>query len=423
MPNETRILSPEYLTAGIDSRRRMLLGGVAGAVATALLASCKGKDATEVVAPAVKTEPEPAATAPAPDVNIPVGMQALPAEELAYASKLLAANIAIDSHCHPGMFFFEGTQPEDPALAKMAAAAGFEARTVADMAAGGCHAAMFATVADIQLIGAGKQGLFARREFEEGEAYSNHLRQLATLNRMVEEGMVAQARTPADILAARKAGKTAAMFSCEGGDFLEDKIDRVEEAWHAGIRSIALVHYHINHMGDIQTSDPVHHGLTPFGKQAVKEMNRVGMIVDLAHATYLTSKDAVAASTQPVMVSHSFLADDKTQHPRLLTADHAMMVAETGGLIGAWPTGIGNPDFSSFIDRLLRLVDVVGVDHVCLGTDMDANYLPVFTNYRQMPYIPALLKRHSMTDDEIVKILGGNFMRVFGQVTAAGELS
>ena len=421
MPNETRIQTQEPLPAGIDTRRRMLLGGVAGAVATALLASCKKKDTAEVAAPeSPKLEATDMATKVA-DVNIPPGMQALPAEELAWASKLLADNLAIDSHCHPGMFFFEGAQPEDPMLVKMASAAGFEARTVADMAAGGCNAAMFATVSDIRLIGAGKQGLFARREFEEGEAYQNHLRQLATLNRMVEEGLVVQARTPADVLAAKKAGKTAAMFSCEGGDFLEENIDRVEEAWRAGIRSIGLVHYHVNHMGDIQTSEPVHHGLTKFGKQAVKEMNRVGMIVDLAHATYMTSKDAVAASTQPVMVSHSFLADDKTQHPRLLTVDHALMVAETGGIIGAWPTGIGNQDFSSFIDRLLRLVDVVGVDHVCLGTDMDANYLPVFTNYRQMPYIPALLKRHNMADDEIAKILGGNFMRVFGEVTAAGE--
>jgi|GEM_PF-220638 len=423
MTNKTRILTPELTPIGIDTRRRMLLGGVAGAVATAMLTSCKKKSPPEVAAPVSKQLETADMVTEVPDVNIPPGMQALPADELAWASRLLADNLAIDSHCHPGMFFFEGTQPEDPMLAKMASAAGFEARTVADMAAGGCSAAFFATVADIHLIGAGKQGLFARREFMEGEAYSNHLRQLATLNRMVEQGLVAQARTPADILAAKKAGKTAAVFSCEGGDFLEDRIERVEEAWHAGVRSIGLVHYHINHMGDIQTSDPVHHGLTPFGKQAVQEMNRVGMIVDLAHATYLTSKDAVAASTQPVMVSHSFLADEKTQHPRLISADHALMVAETGGLIGAWPTGVGNPDFSSFIDRLLRLVDVVGVDHVCLGTDMDANYKPVFTNYRQMPYIPALLKRHSMTDEEIVKILGGNFMRVFGEVTAAGELS
>ena len=423
MPNKIRILTPELSPIGIDTRRRMLLGGVAGAVATAMLTSCKKKSPPEVVAPVSKQLETSNMITEVPDVNIPPGMQALAADELAWASKLLADNVAIDSHCHPGMFFFEGTQPEDPMLAQMASMAGFEARTVADMAAGGCSAAFFATVADIHLIGAGKQGLYARREFMEGEAYSNHLRQVATLNRMVEEGLVAQARTPADILAAKKAGKTAAVFSCEGGDFLEDRIERVEEAWHAGIRSIGLVHYHINHMGDIQTSDPVHHGLTPFGKQAVKEMNRLGMIVDLAHATYLTSKDAVAASTQPVMVSHSFLSDEKTQHPRLISADHALMVAETGGLIGAWPTGIGNPDFPSFIDRLLHLVEVVGVDHVCLGTDMDANYKPVFTNYRQMPYIPAFLKRHGMADDEIVKVLGGNFMRVFSEVTTAGELS
>ena len=89
------------------------------------------------------------------------------------------------------------------------------------------------------------------------------------------------------------------------------------------------------------------------------------------------------------------------------------------GAVAATP----DPDFSSFIDRLLRLVDVVGVDHVGLGTDMDANYLPVFTNYRQMPYIPAVLKRRGMRDDEIIKVLGGNFMRVFDEVTRAGEHS
>lgn len=424
MPSEKTLPNPHQSETGVDTRRRILLGGVAGAVTTALLAGCKQKEAPATSAPVVVAEPEaPPAVAPAPDINIPSGMEALPAEELAYASKLLAASTSIDVHCHPGMFFFEGTEPEDPALQKMASMAGFQDRTVADMAAGGLSAALFATVADIRLIGAHKQGLFARREFAEGEAYQNHLRQLVTLNNMVDSGLVMQARTPAEVMAAKQVGKTAAIFSCEGGDFLEENIDRVEEAWQAGIRAIGLVHYHVNHMGDIQTSEPVHNGLTRFGKQAVAEMNRLGIIVDLAHATYMTSKDAVEASSQPVMLSHSFLADDATQHPRLISADHALMVAETGGLIGAWPTGIGNPDFMSFIDRLLHLVDVVGVDHVGLGTDMDANYLPVFTNYRQMPYIPAVLKRRGMRDEEIIKVVGGNFMRVFDEVTRAGVYS
>ena len=177
------------------------------------------------------------------------------------------------------------------------------------------------------------------------------------------------------------------------------------------------MHYHVNHIGDIQTAPAVHSGLTPFGKRAVKEMNRLGMIVDLAHATYETTRDAVAASSQPIMVSHSFLADETIQNPRLLSPDHARMVAETGGLIGTWPTGIGNPDFASFIERTLRLVDLVGVDHVGLGTDMDANYKPVFTNYRQMPYLPAALKQRGMGEGDIKKLLGGNFMRLFTDVS------
>jgi len=318
------------------------------------------------------------------------------------------------------MFFFEGTQPEDPTLAKMASMGGFQNRTMTDMSVGGCSMALFSTVADIRLIGAGKQGLFARREFEEGEAYQNHLQQMATLNKMMEFDSVVQARTPADVIDAKLAGKTAAVFSCEGGDFIEKKIERLEEAWQAGIRSICPVHYHVNQMGDIQTSAPVHNGLTDFGKQTVREMNRLGMVVDLAHASFQTAMDAVAITTQPLMVSHSFLADDDIQNPRLLSKEHALAVADTGGVIGAWPAGIGTKDFQGFIGRLLRLVEVVGIDHVSLGTDMDANYKPVFTNYRQMPYLPAVLKRNGMHDEEIAKVLGGNFMRVFSKVTDAG---
>lgn len=427
MPNDSTPSIAGQSESTIDVRRRILLGGLAAAIGTALLTACKQESATPTPAPA-PTIDKPLKTddlgTAAVDLNIPPGMQALSPAEMQYARNFLTANISVDVHCHPGMFFFEGTEPEDPMLQKMASMAGFQARTVGDMAAGGCSAALFATVADIRLIGAHKQGgLYAHREFKPGEAYANHLRQLVTLNNMVDSGLVIQARTAAEVVAAKQAGKTAAIFSCEGGDFLEEKIERLEGAWQAGIRSIGLVHYHVNDIGDIQTAEPVHNGLTKFGRQAVIEMNRLGMIVDLAHATYATSKAAVAASSQPVMLSHSFLADDTTQNPRLISTDHALMVAETGGIIGAWPTGIGNPDFSSFIDRLLHLVDVVGIDHVSLGTDMDANYKPVFTSYRQMPYLPAILKQRGMNDDEIIQVLGGNFMRVFAEVTQAGVYS
>jgi membrane dipeptidase len=411
---------PSLAETDIDERRRLLIGGLASAVSMALLSGCKQETSEKAAAisPA-KSEPViPAATVQ--DVTIPAGMEALPAKELAYAINMLAANISIDIHCHPGMFFFAGMEPDDPTLKKMASQSGFQSRTMADLSAGNCSAALFSTVSDIQLIGAGKQGLYAYREFKPGEAYRHHQQQVLALHGMVKSGLVLHALTIADVVAAKQAGKTAAIFTCEGGDFIEKNIDRIEEAWRDGIRSISLVHYHVNQMGDIQTAAPVHNGLTKFGKQSVREMNRLGIMVDLAHASYRTSLDAVRTSTQPVMISHSFLADDKTPHPRLLSADHALMVAETGGVIGAWPAGIGTSDFNGFISRLLRLVDVVGIDHVSLGTDMDANYKPLFSNYRQMPYLPAALKRRGMQDDDIVKVLGGNFMRAFDQVTRAG---
>jgi membrane dipeptidase len=78
---------------------------------------------------------------------------------------------------------------------------------------------------------------------------------------------------------------------------------------------------------------------------------------------------------------------------------------------------------ASFIDRLVRLVDFIGIDHVGFGTDMDANYLPVFTNYRQMPHLPVALRSRGMNDEDIAKILGGNFVRVFNEVTQVAGVS
>lgn len=406
----------------IDQRgrqRRMLLGGVGGAIATALfVTACKPskEQALEVEAVSV-VEPEIAAVPGAPDLTIPAGAVPATVEELVWGQQFLTQQLSIDLHCHPGVFFFEGMTPEDPTIQQMASNGVFMDRTVADMAAGQLSTAMFATVADVDLLGAKKGGLYARREYEPGEVYASHLRQMAVLQNMVDTGLVAPVRSVSDLLEAKQAGQVGAIFSAEGGDFLEDKGERIAEAWEAGIRSIQLVHYHVNQLGDIQTEAPKHKGLSEFGRETVAEMNRLGMLIDMAHATFDTTRDVAELSSQPIMVSHSYIADEGVQHPRLLSEDHARIVAETGGLIGSWPTGIGNPGFPSFISRLLRLVDVVGIDHVGLGTDMDANFQPVFTNYRQLPYIPIALKRHGMSDAEMIKVMGGNFMRVFAAVT------
>ena len=387
-------------------RRQLLKGMIGGASLAMLGVGCSQE--TSSVAPAAKLK--------LADIQVPPGAVALDEGQLTEALALLSNELSIDLHCHPGAFFFNGFNDVHPSMAAMGETAGFEARTVADMAAGGLSAAMFATVADGPLIAAGKQGLYAHREFKPGEAYGEHKRQLALLHAMVETNPILKISNSTELANAKATGKVGAFFATEGGDFLDQQGERIAEAYADGIRSIGLVHYHINDIGDIQTAQPHHGGLTDFGKEAVTEMNRLGIIVDLAHATFATTAAAAEQSSKPILVSHSFLADKNTQNPRLLSVDHARVVAATGGLIGGWPSGIGNPDFPAFVNRLLALVDLVGIDHVGLGTDMDANYKPVMSNYRQLPYLAGTLKSHGMSDEEIIKLLGGNFLRLLSEV-------
>jgi membrane dipeptidase len=218
---------------------------------------------------------------------------------------------------------------------------------------------------------------------------------------------------PADIEAAHRYQKTAAVIGVEGGDFIEERLDRVHEAFRDGVRVVTLVHYHVNQIGDIQTEPPVHQGLTAVGRTIVREMNRSGIIMDLAHATLAVTKGVIGTSRKPIMISHTNLATPAATHPRLISVEHAKMVASAGGIIGSWPSGIGNNSFSDYIDAIRRLVDAVGIDHVAVGTDMDANFKPVLRSYRDWDLIPAALLARGFNEDETAKIMGGNFLRIF----------
>ena len=126
------------------------------------------------------------------------------------------------------------------------------------------------------------QGLHASRYFQPGEAYADYRRQLAEFKTLASSQGLISGLKPGDPVAAHAQHKTAAIFAVEGGDFIEDDLDRVHEAFHDGVRAITLVHYHINQIGDIQTEAPVHKGLTALGKSIVAEMNKTGILIDLA---------------------------------------------------------------------------------------------------------------------------------------------
>lgn len=344
----------------------------------------------------------------------PLGM-AIPEAFLLRGSTLTDNHPMVDIHSHPGRFFLTGASLDSLIMRMMRD--GFEAERIADMRSNNVTAGLFSIVADLPVLGFEGGGLRSVRDFKPGEAYAEFQRQLARLQHLVDSGLVAVALSPEDIETAKLNRQSVAVLASEGADFVEHRLQRLGEAYAAGLRSIGLVHYRINQLGDIQTEAPRYNGLTTLGAEVVKEMNRLGMIIDLAHASFETCAHAVAASSAPVMVSHSNLMSNAVRSPRFLSKDHAALIASSGGIIGAWPAGIGSVSLADFVEQILRLVEHVGVDHVAVGTDMDANYKPVLTEYADYPLLAAALLFKGLGEIDTAKVLGGNFLRVFKEVS------
>jgi membrane dipeptidase len=121
-------------------------------------------------------------------------------------------------------------------------------------------------------------------------------------------------------------------------------------------------------------------------------------------------------AAKPLLISHTDIRDiqnGRRRNARFVPADLARTVAEAGGVVGAWPAGFTLHNLDDYVQRILTLVELLGADHVCLGTDMDANYKPVFETYAKMPLLVGGLLRRGMPEDDLAKLIGGNFLRVF----------
>ncbi|MBS0417765.1 MAG: membrane dipeptidase [Proteobacteria bacterium] len=334
-------------------------------------------------------------------------------DQRAAGEAFVRTHTTVDMHCHPGALFFAGHLAGDPPAAAALEKRAFIKRACADLAAGRVSAGLFSAVSDMRLLGETPTGLGAKREFKQGEAYADYQRQVNVLESIVSRRLAAPGRSTGDIDTAVRKHVPAAVFAIEGGDFIEDRLDRIHEAHREGVRSVTIVHYHVNQIGDIQTAPPLHGGLTPLGKTIIKEMNAAGILIDLAHATFAVAKDAVEVSSKPMMISHTNLLTEAARFPRLVSLEHAKLITDAGGVIGSWPSGFGQSTFADWIDSIQRLVDAVGVDHVGIGTDMDANYRPVFASYRDWSLIPAALFARGLDEASVSAIMGGNFLRIF----------
>lgn len=335
---------------------------------------------------------------------------ALTEEQVGDGVAFLRDHPSVDIHAHPGLFFLRDAPDPTPGMLRFGQP--FENKAIAALAGGRVSCALFAGVSDVRLLEVSRAGITAGREFAPGEAYADYRRQLARLTALVANGRLIRAETGTDVRRAHRTGQTSCMFSIEGGDFIENRLERVEQAAAAGVRLITIVHYHVNQIGDIQTAPPRHGGITPLGRRIVRAMNRSGIIVDLAHAPLSVTQGAVEASRSPMVISHTNLSRPGVEHPRLIGVEQAKLVTARGGVIGSVPSGVGQKTMSEWIDNIARMVDILGVGAVGIGTDMDANFQPVFTDHRLWHLVPAALLARGMLKADLSGIMGGNFLRV-----------
>ncbi len=269
-----------------------------------------------------------------------------------------------------------------------------------------------------------------------GDARENFLLWVTAIDAQLEKGHIHRALNLKDLQAAHDHGPPTIVQTVEGSHFIEGHLDRVEEVYKRGLRHVQLLHERddmVSPLGDTNTGTPHLGGLTAFGAEVVKECNRLGIVVDLAHASHETVLGALKVARQPLIVSHTSL-DSRTggnprmaemMKPRLISKEHAKVVADAGGVVGVW-TKLAD-SLKEFVESMKAMVDAVGIDHVGIGTDTDLlssregqgtnKAYPGLTGGFFQAVVGEMLVQ-GFTPEDIGKVGGGNFCRVFGKVTA-----
>jgi len=190
-------------------------------------------------------------------------------------------------------------------------------------AAAGVTALILATVSDFAVLRPDPAaGLRARRDFGPGEAYADHRRQLAAVRRAVAGAGAAVATSAADVDRAARDGRTVVLLGCEGGDFLEGDLGRLEEARAAGVTVLTLVHYRVSQIGDVQTEPPVHGGLSRFGRAVVA-------LTEVAGPGHVAIGTDLDGNYRPVLTSYHQFADLAS-----LLRDRGLPVAHVRQVLG-----------------------------------------------------------------------------------------
>jgi len=299
--------------------------------------------------------------------------------------------------------------------------------------------------------------------------------QVEAIQRQIERNPndLVAAKTAGDILRARKAGKIAVLTAIEGAHMMGGDLGALREFAARGVSYMTLTHVKNTDWADASTDAPAHNGLNEFGRQAIAEMNRLGMIVDVSHVSDKALSDVLAVSKAPVLASHSscyalcssprnlsdeliralvarggvmqinfhmgFLSqefrDVEVAHPEYqqqLTAEaerrcgdnEARQIVEEDRLTREMVAEGKLPrvDWTAILDHIDHAVEVAGIDHVGLGSDCDGAQMPFgMEDESKLPRITDGLLLRGYSEEAIQKILGGNVLRLMQDVEAAAR--
>ncbi len=257
------------------------------------------------------------------------------------------------------------------------------------------------------------------RRPEPGEAWDYTLDRFERLDRTVAEANAVFVRTPAEAYGAREEGKLAILPALEGADSLDGRIGRLRELHRRGLALLQLVHFRPNGIGHIQTWPYTPGGLTRFGRAVVRECNRLGIVIDLAHANPETIRDTLDVSEHPVVFSHTG-AFALGEHDRHLLDPEIREIAANGGVIGIWPNGSLVPTVAGMARHALHVASVGGAQSLGIGSDLRgmSSYSEGFGDEADFEAIAEAMAEAGFDEDEVRGILGANFERVWRVVTA-----
>jgi membrane dipeptidase len=264
----------------------------------------------------------------------------------------------------------------------------------------------------------------------------DHVRSLAEKH----PNEIVLATTAAEVRAAHKAGKFAALMGMEGGHMIDDNLAVLRDYQRLGVRYLTLSHSVNTNWSDSSGDTPKHNGLTDFGKDVVRELNRLGMLVDISHVSDKTFWDAMETSKAPLVASHSSLRSI-SGHPRNMTDDMIRALGGKGGVIminysrsflsdelyqaglnGVPPAQRPTVSWEKIVEHIDHAAKLVGANHVGLGSDFDGTTVPDgMDDVSMLPKITAALLDKGYSETDVKNILGENILRLLEKVDEIGK--